>query len=192
MTNPPVPSASPLSIRYSPSHLYSIVSDVDSYSKFLPYCLESVVLGPNSAESQSQGEVKSVQAKLTVGFGAFKESYVSKVEMKETEWVKVSSKISRSLRFLLSIVRNLSRLTFRFFSSNVVQLPGFRTSIKSTLQDLTYYLAVSSSSISVPMSISVFLFSFSKSIFTFDFQSNSSFILSELFIFESGLWCCCK
>lgn len=91
---------SPLgSSRYSSSELYKIVSDVNAYSSFLPFCAGSNVKGsapPLEGDALATSDKvtnkpdKRVLADLTVGFKSFKETYTSVVEMKEDEWVAVS------------------------------------------------------------------------------------------------------
>lgn len=73
--------------RYSQRQLYDLVADVDNYHRFLPYCLESKVL---STEHGANGTKRS-QARLTVGFLAFKESYVSEVTCTPYSSVEVSA-----------------------------------------------------------------------------------------------------
>lgn len=77
---------------YSAEELYDIVSDVDSYNQFVPYCTGSRVLGPSKsseARRNDQGASKIVDAELTIGFSALRESYVSEVSMRPNEWVLV-------------------------------------------------------------------------------------------------------
>ena len=71
---------------YSQRQLYDLVADVDNYHRFLPYCLESKVL---STDLREDGTKKS-QARLTVGFLALKESYVSEVTCTPYSSVEVS------------------------------------------------------------------------------------------------------
>ena len=76
---------------------YSIVSDVDSYHLFLPYCLGSRVIGPSDsprAKENRQNASSIVDAELTIGFSAFRESYVSEVSMRPNEWVLAHAKPS--------------------------------------------------------------------------------------------------
>ncbi|KAL4400068.1 ubiquinone binding protein [Malassezia pachydermatis] len=76
---------------YSAEELYDIVSDVDSYNQFVPYCTGSRVLGPSKsseARRNDQGASKIVDAELTIGFSALRESYVSEVSMRPNEWAK--------------------------------------------------------------------------------------------------------
>lgn len=73
--------------RYRRSDLYKIIADVESYSNFVPYCAGSRIL-----ESKvSQDGITVMEAELTVGFLAFRESYVSTVTCKPHESVEVSS-----------------------------------------------------------------------------------------------------
>lgn len=57
-------------IPYRTSILYEIVADVASYPSFLPGCLEAHILEQNQ---------DFIRAKLVIGYGLFKEAYVSKV-----------------------------------------------------------------------------------------------------------------
>ena len=84
-------------LPYTPKELYSIVSDVDSYHHFLPYCLGSRVIGPSDsprAKENRQNASSIVDAELTIGFSAFRESYVSEVSMRPNEWVLAHAKPS--------------------------------------------------------------------------------------------------
>jgi coenzyme Q-binding protein COQ10 len=80
----------------NPLHLYRIIQDVDSYSKFLPLCSHSQVLrrAPNG---------RSFQATLTVGMPSlFQETYVSDVLLNPQELIietkSIQSKLFDSLR----------------------------------------------------------------------------------------------
>ncbi|WWC92734.1 uncharacterized protein L201_007693 [Kwoniella dendrophila CBS 6074] len=81
-------------LPYSQSQLYSLVSDVPSYSSFIPFCNSSTVLSKpsntnNSGSSSTQSrqwkdwspgiEPFEVLAELSVGFGGLEERYISKV-----------------------------------------------------------------------------------------------------------------
>lgn len=71
--------------RYRRSELYNIIADVESYSNFVPYCTGSRIL-----ESKAwQNGTTVMEAELTVGFLAFKESYISNVTCKPHESVEV-------------------------------------------------------------------------------------------------------
>ena len=79
-------------LNYSCKELYTIVSDVNSYSKFVPFCVESRILGktskPSPASKQEQA-TSVVDAELAIGFAALRETYVSEVSMRPDEFVKV-------------------------------------------------------------------------------------------------------
>ncbi|CAO1626046.1 unnamed protein product [Parajaminaea phylloscopi] len=85
-------------LRYAPRELYTIVSDVDSYSEFLPFCTSSRITGPASSTGEeprstdvAMHSTRRVLAELGVGFKSFKESYTSIVEMREDEWVRATA-----------------------------------------------------------------------------------------------------
>ncbi|KAL5507785.1 hypothetical protein ACEPAH_5403 [Sanghuangporus vaninii] len=66
-------------LPYSQKQLYRVIADVDNYQHFLPYCTESKVLTKWRVEADPDQRVVKQEARLTVGFLAFKESYVSEV-----------------------------------------------------------------------------------------------------------------
>ncbi|WPG98970.1 Hypothetical protein R9X50_00177200 [Acrodontium crateriforme] len=55
-------------LPYPPSTIYSIISDVASYSQFLPYCQESLVT--KTSASAPDGKTYPEEAKLTIGFNS--------------------------------------------------------------------------------------------------------------------------
>lgn len=59
-------------IPYTAEQLFDLVADVEKYPEFLPWCVRSIV------KSRSPHEIV---AELTVGFGPFKESYTSRVQL---------------------------------------------------------------------------------------------------------------
>ena len=74
--------------RYTPEQLYNVISDVDSYHLFVPYCTASKVLNTTTLESSLPGSTNPTgqvgpsikkEAALTVGFLAFRERYISEV-----------------------------------------------------------------------------------------------------------------
>jgi ribosome-associated toxin RatA of RatAB toxin-antitoxin module len=91
-----------------PMHLYRIIQDVDSYSKFLPMCSHSKVLSnthsnKNTNTQSKDGRSSSFQATLTVGMPPlFQETYVSDVFLNPTELTvetkSIQSKLFDSLR----------------------------------------------------------------------------------------------
>jgi len=69
-------------LPYSQKQLYELVADVDSYRHFVPYCSSSKVLNSRILKPSATPDTPPVtlkEAELTVGFLAFKESYVSEV-----------------------------------------------------------------------------------------------------------------
>ncbi|KAL5487556.1 hypothetical protein ACEPAI_5664 [Sanghuangporus weigelae] len=66
-------------LPYSQKQLYKVIADVDNYQHFLPYCTESKVLTKCRVNADPDQKVVKQDARLTVGFLAFKESYVSEV-----------------------------------------------------------------------------------------------------------------
>lgn len=84
-----------LTHSYSPRQLYSLVSDVPSYSSFIPFCTSSNVLAEGSGKRRRTIEWKpndqpfEVDAELKVGFGGLEERYISKVVGRPFESVTV-------------------------------------------------------------------------------------------------------
>ncbi|KAG7571502.1 hypothetical protein FFLO_00518 [Filobasidium floriforme] len=102
-------------LPYTQNQLYSLVSDIPSYSTFIPFCTTSQILSSNSSpsdpsyqssnasfqpsEESQQQDLKAmvqaglefdVKAELEVGFGAFVEKFVSRVEGRPGEMVKAT------------------------------------------------------------------------------------------------------
>ncbi|PAV21392.1 polyketide cyclase dehydrase and lipid transporter [Pyrrhoderma noxium] len=76
-------------LPYSQKQLYDLVADVDNYYRFVPYCVESKVLTSKPVTSNvTHNTIVKKDARLTVGFLAFKESYVSEVICRPYESVK--------------------------------------------------------------------------------------------------------
>ena len=71
---------------YSQAQLYSLVSDIPSYSSFIPFCTHSTVL---SSEWKPSDQPFDVDAELTVGFGGLEEKYISRVAGRPFETVTV-------------------------------------------------------------------------------------------------------
>jgi coenzyme Q-binding protein COQ10 len=71
---------------YKPAQLYAVVADVARYPRFVPFCTGARIL---RVLQQHQQSVTDMEAELTVGFLAFKESYVSRVTCRPFESVKV-------------------------------------------------------------------------------------------------------
>ncbi|KIK98005.1 hypothetical protein PAXRUDRAFT_135134 [Paxillus rubicundulus Ve08.2h10] len=85
---------------YRPNELYQIVADVASYPAFVPYCTASRILERKAC----QDGVTVMDVELTVGFLAFKESYVSKVTCKPFESVHAVASSSTPLFKTLTTV----------------------------------------------------------------------------------------
>ncbi len=70
-------------IKYPIDRLYEVVSDVEKYEEFVPWCIHSKVLSKTD---------KNMKAELTVGFQLLTEKYISNVELsKPNSVVAVSS-----------------------------------------------------------------------------------------------------
>jgi coenzyme Q-binding protein COQ10 len=67
-------------VPYTPEQLYDLVADVDSYPRFLPWCVASRV--------RSRTDTQLV-ADLTIGFGPFRESFTSRVTLDRPQRVTV-------------------------------------------------------------------------------------------------------
>jgi coenzyme Q-binding protein COQ10 len=89
-----------LVLSYKRQQLYDIVSDVNAYKKFVPFCVGSRVL--SATESSDKLEPTVMEAELTVGFLTFKERYVSKVICIPYESVKVSDVFNAYFKSLRS------------------------------------------------------------------------------------------
>lgn len=64
-------------LPYTPATLYSIISDVDKYKSFIPYCQESRVT--KWSQPDKEGKRWPEQADLKVGWGGIEETYTSKL-----------------------------------------------------------------------------------------------------------------
>ncbi len=62
---------------YKPATLYKIISDVDSYKSFIPYCQASRVTKWSSPDKD--GKRWPEEADLKIGWGGFEETYTSKL-----------------------------------------------------------------------------------------------------------------
>ena len=65
-------------LPYASHPIYAIISDVPSYSTFLPYCQSSKVSQWSAPDSQYH-KVWPSEAKLTAGFGGFTEEFTSRI-----------------------------------------------------------------------------------------------------------------
>jgi coenzyme Q-binding protein COQ10 len=64
-------------LPYTSSSLYTIIADVDSYSSFIPYCVNSTVTGWSAPDAN--GRRWPSQADLKVGWGGFEEQFTSRL-----------------------------------------------------------------------------------------------------------------
>ncbi|KAH6711261.1 dehydrase and lipid transport-domain-containing protein [Leptodontidium sp. MPI-SDFR-AT-0119] len=64
-------------LPYSSNSLYTVIADVDSYSSFLPYCLESKVTKWSSPDKN--GKRWPSEADLKVGWGGYEETFTSRL-----------------------------------------------------------------------------------------------------------------
>eukprot|EP01031_Cornospumella_fuschlensis_P028334 gene28334-34210_t len=78
-------------IKYPPELLYEVVSDVDKYHEFVPWCQKSKVLSKNN---------ESMSAELTVGFKYFTEKYISQVQLKPDKFVSACSTQTNLFEYL--------------------------------------------------------------------------------------------
>ncbi|KAF4631736.1 hypothetical protein G7Y89_g6396 [Cudoniella acicularis] len=78
-----IPSTEPQSLTasrilpYKSTSLYTLIADVDSYSSFLPYCQHSRVTKWSSPDKD--GKRWPSEADLRVGWGAFEETFTSRL-----------------------------------------------------------------------------------------------------------------
>ncbi|CDK26570.1 unnamed protein product [Kuraishia capsulata CBS 1993] len=76
-------------LSYPQELLYDIISGVDKYHEFIPYCTHSFV---NARDAEGE----PIEAGLDVGFSAFHETFVCKLSCERPEKVKATS-ITESL-----------------------------------------------------------------------------------------------
>lgn len=80
---PNLPSSEPQvltasrTLPYPSSQLYEVISDVDSYSSFVPYCAQSRVTRWTAPDEN--GRRSPTQADLRVGWGGFEETFTSRL-----------------------------------------------------------------------------------------------------------------
>ncbi|KAI0600517.1 dehydrase and lipid transport-domain-containing protein [Biscogniauxia sp. FL1348] len=70
------------SLPYPPSRLFALIADIDSYSRFLPYCKTSRVTAwtnPPSSNDAAPNKSWPTRADLTAGWGALEQTYTSRV-----------------------------------------------------------------------------------------------------------------
>ena len=73
---------------YPPHHVYRVVSSVEHYHHFVPWCVSSTVL-------RRDVDARYLEAELAVGFQLFVERYISRVTMEEGRSVRVRGGVGR-------------------------------------------------------------------------------------------------
>lgn len=76
--------------RYSAKQLYDVVSDIQSYPRFVSYCTGTRILSRTTVPSPGHPDVVKLQAELTVRFLAFEAAYTSDVTCTPNMSVEVS------------------------------------------------------------------------------------------------------
>ena len=89
-------------LKFSNDQLYHVVSNVQMYKQFVPWCQESTVVTKTT---------KGLEAELVVGFGYFKERYISVVELDRPSKITATSKETNLFEYL--------RTEWRFAPSRV-------------------------------------------------------------------------
>lgn len=64
-------------LPYKSESIYKLIADVDSYSSFVPYCLNSKVTKWSNPDKN--GDRWPSQADLTIGWGGYEETFTSKL-----------------------------------------------------------------------------------------------------------------
>ncbi|KAI9574622.1 dehydrase and lipid transport-domain-containing protein [Boletus coccyginus] len=119
-------------LPYRRNELYKIIADVESYSNFVPYCCSSRVL----QDKAWQDGTTEMEAELTVGFLAFRESYVSTVTCKPDEFVEaVASSSSPLFKTLTTVWRLQPVSSSHHFSTSLPQDISARSFASQTLVD---------------------------------------------------------
>ena len=67
-------------VGYTPEQMFDLVADVDRYPDFLPWCV--------GARVKTRTE-NLLHADLTIGFGPFRESFTSRVELERPHRIRV-------------------------------------------------------------------------------------------------------
>ena len=78
-------------VKFSNEELYQVVSHVESYHKFVPWCIGSNIL---------RSSPTNLEAELVVGYGIFNEKYISDVELKYPSSIVAVSKQTNLLEYM--------------------------------------------------------------------------------------------
>ncbi|EPS70934.1 hypothetical protein M569_03824, partial [Genlisea aurea] len=84
-----------LVLGYTPEQLFNVVSAVDLYEDFLPWCQRSNIVSRNPDGS--------FDAELVIGFKFLVESYTSHVELNKPKFVKTTSSQSTLFDHLINV-----------------------------------------------------------------------------------------
>jgi coenzyme Q-binding protein COQ10 len=113
-----------------PHHLLRIITDVDQYSQFLPFCSHSKILSSSSRSSNS------FQATLTVGFSPlFQETYVSQVNVDPQRFLVSAKSIESKLFDSLSSIWKLQPLISNEGDSDLQQQCQVDFQVQLTVRD---------------------------------------------------------
>ena len=90
-------------LKFSPEHVYSVVSDTANYKEFVPWCKKSSVITGEVDSGPSEtglGMKKQFKSELVVGFGMFEERYTSSVVTDPGISVSATSNETNLLEYL--------------------------------------------------------------------------------------------
>ncbi|KAK1659485.1 dehydrase and lipid transport-domain-containing protein [Colletotrichum godetiae] len=76
---------------YPSPQLYDVISDVDAYQTFVPYCAASRVTSWSAPDQANGGRRYPTQADLRVGWGGFEETFTSRLHCVPGESVEAIS-----------------------------------------------------------------------------------------------------
>ncbi|GAM21026.1 hypothetical protein SAMD00019534_042010 [Acytostelium subglobosum LB1] len=82
-------------LNFTPEQVFNIVSNVQSYREFLPFCLDSRI-------TRVVNPASCFEAQLTVGSGNIKEAYTSRVEFMNPSFIQASAVNSELFMHLVS------------------------------------------------------------------------------------------
>ncbi|RIA88412.1 hypothetical protein C1645_826333 [Glomus cerebriforme] len=91
-------------IGYTQRQLYDVVSNIDEYKNFIPYCTHSIVVKTQNINNRN----KKLTAILGVGFDGYDETYASEVICERPGFVRAEAAPNESLFKQLSTVWELT------------------------------------------------------------------------------------
>ncbi|KAL1917306.1 uncharacterized protein VTP21DRAFT_4962 [Calcarisporiella thermophila] len=110
-------------LGYSQKQLYDVVSNIDDYRLFVPWCTDSMILSTRNLNSSGNRQI--LHAELGIGFGALKERYVSEVTCEKYNMVMAVSKDTSLFRQLATVWRFTPNIPAA--STNVTDPANFRS-----------------------------------------------------------------